>query len=97
MDEVGARILQEYKDELDALEGETRQKIREINLSLVWWYWGSAWLAALSWLNFFALFWVVLFDLLPEQVSGSFVGLAALIFFLLAMGASMIAYQGGGK
>jgi hypothetical protein len=62
-----------------------------------WWRSGSGGLACISWLNFFSLFWVVLFDLLPEQVSGSFVGLAALIFFLLAMGASMLAYQGGGK
>lgn len=66
-------------------------------LARPWWRSGSGWLAGLGWLNFFALFWVVLFDLLPEQVSGSFVGLTELVFFLLAMGASMLTYGKGEK
>ena len=56
------------------------------------WQSGAAWLASLAWINLFALFWVIMFDLLPEQINGPFVGFMVLLFFLLAIGASMVAY-----
>lgn len=54
-------------------------------------------LAGFFWINLIALFWVELFDLIPEQVDGPFVGFMVLVFFLLALGASMIAYGKGVK
>jgi hypothetical protein len=53
-------------------------------------------MAGFFWLNFAGLIWVVLFDLIPEGVGVS-VGAMAVIFFLLAMGASMVGYEKGEK
>lgn len=50
-------------------------------------------LAGFFWGNFAGIAWAVLFDLIPERVDNSLVGLMALIFFFMAMGVSMIAYN----
>ena len=62
-----------------------------------WWRSGSAWLAGLSWLNFYAMFWAGLVGIFPEWISSFTIASTIFFFFMMAISTSMVAYGKGEK
>lgn len=86
--------IENLRDEVEQQMKETKERMNHLRNLAPWWYSGSNCLAAFMWINFACLSWWALSDKIPEGVGGIPTGIAMLLFFLVAMGASV---QGAGK
>lgn len=83
--------VENLRDEVEQDMKEVKERMNHLRNLAPWWYSGSACLAALAWLSWFTLaFMLILGRVEPSWVTG----VLAVVIFLVAMGSSV---QGAGK